>query len=166
MSSLLSWWGPCGGMSRWMPSIASPALILVIDGKPKLCWAVGSVMISVVGWKGKPSALWTFPIINLSSFSVSSGKIGWRDSSAWHLEIMFCVTIFQIRVIGRRPMMVGNWKVSMKLWRSLNLADGLSTLVWRKSKLSLMSAIICSVIANGSTSLPPMVTDLNVIVFG
>jgi hypothetical protein len=52
-----------GGLNRVIsPSIASPALIRVTDGKPNPCWATGSVAMLVDGWKGSlahhgPSAL-------------------------------------------------------------------------------------------------------------
>ena len=68
MRAILQYAGMWWFRSCWRPSMARLALILAIDGKPNPRWAVGSVTMLVVSWKGNPNVLWTFPIINCQVF--------------------------------------------------------------------------------------------------
>jgi hypothetical protein len=85
--------------------------------------------MSVVGWNGKPSALWTLCMMALSSFSASAIMIGCKDSKARHFEMMFWLTILRRSVIRSCPIILGNWKALINAFSSSKRAVGLSTLV-------------------------------------
>src|SRR6266540_3626794 len=104
-------------------------------------------------------------MIILSSVSASFCLIGWRDSSARHRETMFWETIFHMSVIGSRPMMVGNRKLSTKALSLLNREVGLLTFVRRNSNSLATSSTICFVTSDGSV-LGSVETDMNSAWFG
>jgi hypothetical protein len=104
-----------------------PALMRAKDGKSKPPNARGRVDTIDDGQKGKPRLACMCFMILWSSLIASAWRIGWRESSALHQEMMFCDTILHRSVKGVRNEKAGKEKESIISTSSRKRGLGSST---------------------------------------
>ena len=141
------WWF----RSRANPSTAIEALILQIDGKSKPWSETGRVEISELKTQGNPGMACTLAATCLSSLMASKSIMGWKVRRAHARDVIDCMVILRMRVMGIGPMNLGKVKASMKFCSSWKQKDGLLILTLRNSNSLETSGTVWWVIVRGDT---------------